>query len=92
MRVRRLEPRCVHDHVRVEGEDLLDPIGRRNPHGLAPDDLAGVASHLSVAVYVESDQLEIRVVENRPQTGLSHRTGRPLDYANRHVFFTSPVL
>ena len=76
--------RVVADAVRLEGDQRLDVIRREDARGCDTGQLAGVATDLFVAPGVATDELELRMRDDRAQAGQADVAGGPLDDSECH--------
>jgi hypothetical protein len=81
--------RCVDDAIRLEAEKGVEVPGRPHTDRGATQELPRVDAVLLRVVGVDSDQLEIRVVEDPAQRVLPDVSRGPLDHAIGHD--ASPV-
>src|SRR6185312_10078010 len=82
--VGHLQPGGVDHHVRVQGQDLVDVLGRDHAGLGPPGQGSGVHTGLAVAVDVQPDQLAVRRIDDRTQARLAHRAGRPTNHPVGH--------
>ena len=78
--------RRIDDRVGVQGDDLVDTVGRGEAEWLGADDLADVLARLVLRMHPAADELEVRVLQHTLDRGDPDASGGPLHDPKAHVF------
>ena len=84
--VDRRPHRVVHDAVGLQPEQQVDVVRGGDAEGVDADQLPDVDAHLGVGPGVATDQLEVRVGDDRLDRFLADVARRPLHDTDGHLF------
>jgi len=79
MGIRGLDAGAMENHIGIQRENCINIASGDNACGVTTCNVSRILSHLGFSVHKEPDQVQVRVIDDCPQTGFSHGPGGPLN-------------